>query len=258
MKRPSEPNEEIDLKNDLEKRIKSLGYDWEDLPVELWVTILSSFSNVSVKSIEALCSSNSYFRSICQTNKIWQRIFRREFGNLNWTEATKNMPNNATDLEKLLLYRIIIKTRMFDMIGTGSNDNISQEFKNGKEKSMRLTVGTNYFLLKIITPDTVVDMNNLHRQYFQMYKNDVDIIYKLGGQFIKFTTLYDTNDKVYRLGYKILLDLIRMGYIYSDEIFFGCSVCFETDKKLIKGCSHCVHEKFCSVNCGMTHLEEKH
>lgn len=62
-----------------------------ELPLEIWVKILSSNPKLSVDDIQSMCRVNSLFKQMCDTGIIWDKIFIRQFGITEFDQAKREL-----------------------------------------------------------------------------------------------------------------------------------------------------------------------
>jgi len=86
-----------DFQNDEEAEayIDSLLFGKPQLPLEIWVKILSSNPALSVQDIQRMCRVNSLFKELCDTGIIWDEIFKRQFGLRAFRDARTQMPDDS-------------------------------------------------------------------------------------------------------------------------------------------------------------------
>ena len=120
-----------DFKNEeeAEEYLQKEFPDWLQLPVEIWVKILSSNPALSVQDIERMCNvmrkNASWFGEMCDSGIIWDDIFKRQFGRETFERVkrfTLSVRGPKVSLRRLMAYRIVV---------AGTNNNFSWEMKKG-------------------------------------------------------------------------------------------------------------------------------
>lgn len=90
-----------------EDYLDSLG----NLPLEVWINILSVSPSFSVQDIQRMCRVNKTFRSLCQDGVIWDEIFKKQFGIEAFEKASKvNSPYLNVSLLRLMAARCMLST----------------------------------------------------------------------------------------------------------------------------------------------------
>ena len=98
-----------DFENDEEAEayVDSLLLGKPELPLEIWVKILSSNPALSVQDIQRMCSVNSLFKKLCDTGLIWDEIFKRQFGKEDFWLVKGYTKRSIHPLSRLIIRRII-------------------------------------------------------------------------------------------------------------------------------------------------------
>ena len=80
-----------DFENDEEAEVylDSFLLGKPELPLEMWVKILSGNPALSIQDIQRMCRVNSLFKQMCDTGIVWDHIFIRQFGQPKFTAWKK-------------------------------------------------------------------------------------------------------------------------------------------------------------------------
>jgi len=74
----------------------------------VWILILSNNPELSVQDISRMCRVNSFFKSLCDSGEVWDKIFVRQFGTETLDQARKMFPQEP--LLRLMTWRVWLDT----------------------------------------------------------------------------------------------------------------------------------------------------
>ena len=109
MERATKRVKKHNFENDEEAEayVDSLLLGKPELPLEMWVKILSSNPALSLQDIQRMCHVNSLFEQICDSGLVWDEIFRRQFGKEDFWLMEENTSYSLHPLTRLIIRRII-------------------------------------------------------------------------------------------------------------------------------------------------------
>lgn len=239
------------LQNDM--RATTGSTDWEKVPSDVWVIILSSYPFMDIKGIASLCSTNKWFFDLCRNKEIWKKVLERQFPSADFdfinSQIVGRFPYNPIHI--LIAYRIykleFLRNRN-KVVLVNKNGIVTIDLKRNKYQHYIVNIESstkevheefikgNFFGPRGVLEQKIKDKTYRTISYLTLIKNEArtKVLQILIFAVSKFYSLIDDKDKQY----------------------IGCSMC-NMDTRLIKECSDC-SDKFCSVECGMEHLNINH
>lgn len=82
---------------------------------DVWIEILTANPSLSIDDILKMCSLNSYFKFICDSNQIWEKLIQKQFGQDDYLKV-KKLSEGPIDLYVLFAWRAF-KTKRHNDLG---------------------------------------------------------------------------------------------------------------------------------------------
>ena len=258
------------------KRVKTHGFENDDeaeayldslllgipeLPLEIWVKILSSNPALSVQDIQRMCRVNSLFKQMCDTGIVWDEIFKRQFpGEL--AQIRNEFPDpepvgNGENVGKNALLRLLATriSKLPHQLQDGYNHIVFWSIgKEGIKLRYELFAasGAHVILLNPSELSILNEIENIFRsvEYTEFVRTRIAFIWKV----IRINP--ETSRKLIMVGLKHgLLPFWNTEHM----VYLGSTIfCSNCETEAFYKCGGCHQQYYCGQDCAQKDWEHQH
>lgn len=261
-----------------------------ELPLEVWIKILSINTELSVSDIKMMCSVNSHFKALCNSGIIWDAILKRQFNdNPNLVQKIfQEIPDDGdfnTPLYRLMTLRVTMnpdpslraKSWVFRKGSLDRGDKVIHFLKARlyKQQLLRqLAENVLEFRLYDITRrgDSMASKHNLKNYISDLTINQTGLKFLMEPR-IDLNMIEETSTWFWKGmegiqtsttsgGRRMIYNLLRDGWIASnhEEVALtgdavDCIICGSQAKS---ACGRCGSVYYCGLECAKQHWKGNH